>query len=347
MTGASPKIELRGLTKVYGPEPAMALKLARDGLTKQEVLDSVGHVVALRDIDLDIAEGHIHIVMGLSGSGKSTLIRLINRLIEPTEGSVRLEGMDIVKLASEPLLELRRRHIAMVFQRFALFPHRSVRDNVAYGLEVQGIDARERRKRADDWIERVGLAGYGERYPNELSGGMQQRVGLARALCAGAEILLMDEPFGALDPLIRAEMQDLLLKLQAELRKTILFITHDLGEALRLGNRVAILKDGLLVQEAEPEEIVLNPADAHVAAFVRDVNRGRALTTRALVATKTQTPVLAVAGPTIPSTMALEDAAALLVRANAAEGIVVSPSDQVLGRLSMTDIVLAMARPTE
>ena len=339
------KIELRGLTKVYGPEPEMAIKLARDGLTKQEVLDSIGHVVALRDIDLDIESGAIRIVMGLSGSGKSTLIRLINRLIEPTSGSIHLEGMDIVKLAHEPLMELRRRHIAMVFQRFALFPHRTVRDNVAYGLEVQGIAKATRAARADEWIERVGLAGYADRAPAELSGGMQQRVGLARALCAGAEILLMDEPFGALDPLIRAEMQEVLLKLQADLKKTILFITHDLDEALRLGNRVAILRDGVLVQDAEPEDIVLAPADAYVADFVREVNRGRVLSVRALVGAQAQAPLLAVAGPTIPAAMALEDAAALLARAGAAEGVVVSPGDQVLGRLTLAEIVTSMTRP--
>ena len=341
----SAKIELRGLTKVFGPEPEMALKLAREGLTKQEILDSIGHVVALRDIDLDIEGGQIHIVMGLSGSGKSTLIRLINRLIEPTSGSIHLEGMDIVKLSRDPLMELRRRHIAMVFQRFALFPHRNVRDNVAYGLEVQGVNKEPRRARADEWIERVGLAGYADRAPGELSGGMQQRVGLARALCAGAEILLMDEPFGALDPLIRAEMQDVLLKLQADLKKTILFITHDLGEALRLGHRVAILRDGLLVQNSEPEDIVLDPADAYIAEFVRDINRGRVLTARALVGAKSQAPLLAVAGPTIPAAMALEDAAALLVRADAAEGIVILPGDQVLGRLTLAEIVTAMTRP--
>jgi glycine betaine/proline transport system ATP-binding protein len=255
--------------------------------------------------------------------------------------------MDIVKLSREPLMELRRRHIAMVFQRFALFPHRNVRDNVAYGLEVQGVEKAARRNRADEWIERVGLAGYAERAPAELSGGMQQRVGLARALCAGAEILLMDEPFGALDPLIRAEMQDVLLKLQADLKKTILFITHDLNEALHLGNRVAILRDGVLVQDAEPEDIVLNPADGYVSDFVRDINRGRVLSARALVAAKSQAPLLAVAGPTIPAAMALEDAAALLAREGAAEGVVVGLSDQVLGRLTLAEIVAAMTRPSK
>jgi glycine betaine/proline transport system ATP-binding protein len=345
-TPANAKIELRGLTKVFGPDPEMALKLARDGLTKQQVLDSTGHMVALRDIDLDIAEAQIRIVMGLSGSGKSTLIRLINRLIEPTAGSVSLHGVDILKLTHEALIELRRRHVAMVFQRFALFPHRNVRDNIAYGLEIQGVDKRARRERADEWIERVGLAGYGDRATTELSGGMQQRVGLARALCAGAEILLMDEPFGALDPLIRAEMQDVLLKLQADLKKTILFITHDLNEALRLGNRVAILKDGCLLQDAEPHEIVLNPADTHVAEFVRDVHRGRMLTARALCGTKPQASLLTISGPTISADMTLEDAAALLAHANANEGIVVSAADQVLGRLTLAEITDAMVRPT-
>jgi glycine betaine/proline transport system ATP-binding protein len=283
--------------------------------------------------------------MGLSGSGKSTLIRLINRLIEPTAGSISMHGVDILKLTHDALIELRRRHIAMVFQRFALFPHRDVRDNIAYGLEIQGVDKQTRRECADEWIERVGLAGYGDRAPAELSGGMQQRVGLARALCAGAEVLLMDEPFGALDPLIRAEMQDVLLKLQADLKKTILFITHDLNEALRLGTHVAILKDGILVQDAEPHEIVLNPANAHVAEFVRDVHRGRVLTARALCATKPQAGLLTITGPTIPADMVLEDAAALLARANANEGIVMGAADQVLGRLTLAEITEAMVRP--
>lgn len=343
MSGA--KIALHGVSKVFGPEPEMALKLARDGLTKQQILESVSHMVALRDVDLDIAAGQIRIVMGLSGSGKSTLVRLVNRLVEPTTGIVSIDGRDVTALSPDDLIELRRRRVSMVFQRFALFPHRNVRDNVAYGLEVQGVDKTERTQRAGEWIERVGLAGYGDRAPSDLSGGMQQRVGLARALCAGADILLMDEPFSALDPLIRAEMQDLLLTLQADLNKTILFITHDLGEALRLGSRIAILRDGRVVQDAEPEQIVLAPADSHVADFVRDINRGRVLSARALVAAGPQTALLAVSGPLIPAAMPLDEAAALLAREQASEGIVVLPGDHVLGRLTLVDITAAMTRP--
>ncbi len=341
----SGKIELRGLTKIFGPEPEMALKLARDGLTKHQLLDTMGHVLALKDIDLDIEAEYIHVVMGLSGSGKSTLIRLVNRLIEPTAGSVTIDGQDITKFTANELMEFRRQKIAMVFQRFALFPHKNVRDNVAYGLEVQGIEKKVRHTRAQEWIERVGLTGYEGRVPAELSGGMQQRVGLARALCAGAEILLMDEPFGALDPLIRCEMQDVLLALQAELQKTILFITHDLDEALRLGDRVAIMRDGNLLQDASPEDVVLRPADSHIAEFVQGINRGRALTVRAILSKGHIDPHIATSGPHIPAAMALEDAAALLAREGAATGLVVGPGDQVMGRLTLAEITQAMTRP--
>lgn len=339
------KIELRGLSKIFGPEPEMALTLARDGLTKRELLDTMGHVLALKDVDLEIAPQRIHVVMGLSGSGKSTLVRLVNRLIEPTAGSVIVNGRDITKLTRAELTDFRRHKVAMVFQRFALFPHKNIRDNVAYGLEIQGLDKQTRHALADEWIERVGLAGYAMRAPAELSGGMQQRVGLARALCTGAEILLMDEPFGALDPLIRAEMQDVLLALQAELRKTILFITHDLDEALRLGDRIAILRDGTLVQDAAPEDIVLRPADSYVAQFVRDINRGRALTAHAILPGGSIDPRIETTGPRIPSTMALVDAAALLAREGAHGGLVVGPGDQVLGRLTLAEITQAMVRP--
>ncbi len=341
----SGKIELRGLSKIFGPEPEMALKLARDGLTKRELLDSMGHVLALKDIDLDIAPQGIHVVMGLSGSGKSTLVRLVNRLIEPTAGSVMVDGRDITKLTRAELTDVRRNKIAMVFQRFALLPHKNTRDNVAYGLEIQGLDKQTRHARADEWIERVGLAGYAMRAPSELSGGMQQRVGLARALCAGAEILLMDEPFGAIDPLIRTEMQDVLLALQSELKKTILFITHDLDEALRLGDRIAILRDGVLVQDSAPEDIVLRPADSYVADFVRDINRGRALTVRAILPSGPIDPRVDASGPQLPPTMALVDAAALLAREGAHGGLVIGPGDQVLGRITLAEITQAMVRP--
>lgn len=234
-------------------------------------------------------------IMGLSGSGKSTLIRHFNRLIDPTKGKIDVEGSDVMQMNSKELEEFRRHKMSMVFQRFGLFPHRKVIDNVGYGLEVQGMKKEERNKHAQEWLDTVGLKGYEEQYPSQLSGGQQQRVGLARALCTNAEILLMDEAFSALDPLIRSEMQDQLIELQEKLHKTIVFITHDLDEALRLGDRIAILKDGELVQTGTPDDILLNPADDYVEAFVKDVNRARALT----VETVMQKPALRITAVTI------------------------------------------------
>jgi glycine betaine/proline transport system ATP-binding protein len=332
-------IRLRGVTKVFGPDPQLALPLLAQGLTKTELLESLGAVLALDAIDLEIEARAIHVVMGLSGSGKSTLVRLINRLIEPTAGSIRIDDIEVTQLAPTVLTELRRKRIAMVFQSFALFPHMSVRDNVAYGLKIQGVEATKRSAAADDWLERVGLTGYAERYPAELSGGMRQRVGLARALATGADILLMDEPFGALDPLIRAEMQSLLLGLQSELGKTIVFITHDLAEALRIGERVSILRDGKLIQTDGPERIVLHPADDYVAQFVKSVDRARVLSCGAIV----RRAPAEVAGPQLAATLSLGEAAALLAHEKAESGLVVSAADQVLGRLTLTEIVSAMA----
>ncbi len=271
-------IEVRGVSKVFGPKPQSALPLIAEGRSKAEILAETGHSVGLREIDLDIEAGQIFVVMGLSGSGKSTLIRHLNRLIDPTAGEIRFAGDDILTYDIKALLEFRRSKMSMVFQHFALLPHRTVVDNVAYGLEIQGVGKRERRARAEEWLETVGLAGYGPSLPDELSGGMRQRVGLARALCTDADVLLMDEAFSALDPLIRSDMQDQLAALQARLRKTIVFITHDLDEALRLGDKIAILKDGALVQVGTPADILLHPADAYVESFVRDVNRVRVLT---------------------------------------------------------------------
>ena len=234
-------------------------------------------------MSLSIEQGETFVVMGLSGSGKSTLIRHLNRLIDPTAGSVSFGGEDILAMEIPALNAFRRKRLGMVFQRFGLLPHRNVMDNVAYGLEIQGTDRKTREAAASKWIERVGLAGYEAKFPDQLSGGMQQRVGLARALATDPEVLLMDEAFSALDPLIRSDMQDELMKLQAELHKTIVFITHDLDEALKLGDRIAILKDGKLVQVGRPEEIILHPADDYVQAFTRDVNRGRVLRARSVM----------------------------------------------------------------
>lgn len=271
------KIEVRNIYKIFGPRPHKWLDAAREGVSREDLLARSGHTLGLRDISLSIEEGSIYVIMGLSGSGKSTLIRHFNRLIEPTSGSIVVDGVDVMGLNNRDLQHFRQQKMGMVFQRFGLFPHRCVLDNVAYGLQVQGVSRREREQKAQYWLEQVGLTGYEKQYPHQLSGGMQQRVGLARALATDAEILLMDEAFSALDPLIRREMQDQLLQLQSRLNKTIVFITHDLDEALRLGNRIAILKGGELVQEGTPEDILLAPADDYVQAFLQDVNRGKVL----------------------------------------------------------------------
>lgn len=273
-----PLIEISGLYKVFGRKPQSVMERVKAGESKDKVLADTGHTVGLKDINLQIKKGEIFVIMGLSGSGKSTLIRHFNRLIDPTEGQILVEGTDVMKLNQKELEEFRRHKMSMVFQRFGLLPHRTVVENVSYGLEVQGIEKSQRRAKAEQWLDTVGLKGYENQYPAQLSGGQQQRVGLARALCTDAEILLMDEAFSALDPLIRSEMQDQLIELQEKLHKTIVFITHDLDEALRLGDRIAILKDGLLVQQGTPDEILLHPADDYVEAFVKDVNRARALT---------------------------------------------------------------------
>jgi len=275
---AEPLIQIQGLYKLFGATPHKHMPLVHQGKSKDDILAETGHTLGLKDINLNIHKGETFVIMGLSGSGKSTLIRHFNRLIDPTEGKIMVEGKDVMAFSARELEHFRRHKMSMVFQRFGLMPHRSVLDNVAYGLKVQGISKKQREAKARDWLETVGLNGYEDQYPSQLSGGQQQRVGLARALCTDAEILLMDEAFSALDPLIRSEMQDQLIGLQEKLHKTIVFITHDLDEALRLGDRIAILKDGELVQEGTPEKILLEPATDYVEAFVKDVNRARALT---------------------------------------------------------------------
>ena len=271
------KIEIENVYKIFGEDPQSVLPRAQAGEGKDQILAETGHTVGLHDISLSMEESKTFVVMGLSGSGKSTLIRHLNRLIEPTAGRILVDGQDVIGMNDTELREFRRTKMGMVFQRFALFPHRTVIDNVGYGLEMQGVGKRQRGEKAAEWIETVGLAGYENSFPAQLSGGMQQRVGLARALCGDPEILLMDEAFSALDPLIRSEMQDQLIALQEKLNKTIVFITHDLDEALKLGDKIAILKDGRLSQVGNPEDILLSPADDYVAAFVRDVNRARVL----------------------------------------------------------------------
>lgn len=271
-------IEVKDLTKIFGPHPERAERLLRDGWTKDKIYNDCKTTVGVNKASFTIGQGEIFVIMGLSGSGKSTLVRLLNRLIEPTSGQVLFQGKDIVAMNDEELLRLRRKHIGMVFQKFALFPHRTVLKNVEYGLEVQGAERKKREELARNAIKLVGLEGWEDSYPDQLSGGMQQRVGLARGLANDPDILLMDEAFSALDPLIRKDMQQELLLLQSRMKKTIVFITHDLDEALRIGDRIALMKDGAIVQIGTPEQILIEPANRYVERFVEDVDLSKVLT---------------------------------------------------------------------
>lgn len=275
---SQPKISVRNLTKIFGKSPQQALKMLENGKSKQGILRETGMTVGVNNANFDVYPGEIFVIMGLSGSGKSTLVRMLNRLIEPTGGDVYIDGINIVRLSPAELREIRRKKLGMVFQQFALFPHRTVLKNVEYGLEVKGTGKAERREKALEALEQVGLAGYENSYPKELSGGMQQRVGLARALANDPDILLMDEAFSALDPLIRKDMQNELIDLQDKLKKTIVFITHDLNEALRIGDRIALMKDGSIVQIGTAEEILTNPANDYVERFIEDVDFSKVLT---------------------------------------------------------------------
>lgn len=330
-------IRIRGLYKIFGKRGADHIEAVRNGLGKAELLARTNHVLGLKDINLAVAPGTIQVIMGLSGSGKSTLIRHINRLIEPTAGEVLVNGRDVVRMPGKELRAFRRNTAAMVFQTFALLPHRTVLGNTVYGLELQGMPKARRTDVAMHWIERVGLAGFEDKYPNQLSGGMQQRVGLARALSNDAPILLMDEPFSALDPLIRVDMQSVLLELQKEIRKTVVFITHDLDEALRIGDRIAILRDGAIVQDGTAQEIVLHPADAYVRSFVREVNRGRVLVVDNVMRPTTE----AGGGPGIPLGTRLEDAARVLSALGLASAGVTAHG-VAIGTVTLADIVAAM-----
>ncbi|MBU5675350.1 glycine betaine/L-proline ABC transporter ATP-binding protein [Alkaliphilus sp. MSJ-5] len=271
------KIEVKGLTKVFGRSPKQGMQLLEQGKTKTEILKETGMTVGVNRVSFEVYSGEIFVIMGLSGSGKSTLIRLINRLIEPSAGSVLVDGEDLAQMDKYKLRETRRKKLSMVFQKFGLFPHRTILENAGYGLEVQGMDKKEIYEKAINSLKMVGLEGYEDQYPSQLSGGMQQRVGLARALANDPDILLMDEAFSALDPLIRKEMQDELVELQSSMQKTIIFITHDLDEALRIGDRIALMKDGVIVQVGTPEEIMTNPANEYVEKFVEDVDRSKVL----------------------------------------------------------------------
>ncbi len=277
------KIEIKNLSILFGSEKNRAKKMILKGKSKQEILKETGCTVAVRNANLEIEEGEMFVIMGLSGSGKSTLLRCINRLNEPTMGEIRVNGIDITRSSDKELLQIRRKELAMVFQHFGLLPHRTVLSNVSFGLELQSVPKEEREKKAQESIELVGLKGYENQRVDELSGGMQQRVGLARALANNPEVLLMDEAFSALDPLIREQMQDELLLLQEKMKRTIIFITHDLDEAIKLGDRIAIMKDGEVVQVGTPEEILTDPANAYVTRFTESVDRGRIVTASSIM----------------------------------------------------------------
>jgi len=333
-------VEINGLYKIFGRRPQHFMAAVKEGMTKQELQEKHGHVLGLKDINLSMPAGSIQVVMGLSGSGKSTLIRHINRLIDPTVGEVIVGGEDVCKMRTGALRNFRRHETAMVFQKFALLPHRTVIDNVGYGLEVQGVPREKQDTEARRWIDRVGLSGFEDNYPNQLSGGMQQRVGLARALTNDAPLLLMDEAFSALDPLIRMDMQSVLLDLQKELHKTIVFITHDVDEALRLGDRIAILRDGEVIQEGTGQSIVMEPADEYIQNFVKDVNRARVIRTESVMLAGAHQQATVEVG----RTENLQDAARVMSDAKQRVVNVVDASGHVVGHLDLETTVAAIVK---
>ncbi|MBO23566.1 MAG: glycine/betaine ABC transporter [Rhodospirillaceae bacterium] len=344
-TRSQTKIAIRDLYKVFGPDPNTALKAVReDGLGKQELLESHGHVLGLQDINVDAMAGDVTVIMGLSGSGKSTLIRHVNRLIDPTAGEILFEGRDILGCSAEELRQVRREQMSMVFQKFALLPHKTVAENAALPLEVRGISRDKYIPEAERWLDRVGLHGYGNSYPHQLSGGMQQRVGIARALTSNADVMLMDEAYSALDPLIRTDMQNLLLELQQELQKTILFITHDLDEALKLADHLVILKDGRIVQQDEPQTILLEPRDPYIVDFVSDINRARVLRVRTVMDKTVVTEDVNIAGE-IDQEENLETVIAL-AEGDTRKTYLVKDGDQKVGILRMDTLVKSLV-PTE
>ena len=332
------RVALKHLYKIFGDDPEGAMEHVTQGLSKPELLDQHNHVLGLSDINIDIPDGKITVIMGLSGSGKSTLIRHLNLLIRPTAGTVEVDGENILDFGESRLRTLRQETMSMVFQKFALLPHRTVLENAAMPLAVRGFAKDDRQAEANKWLDRVGLQGQANQHPNQLSGGMQQRVGLARALTSNAPIMLMDEAFSALDPLIRTDMQNLLLELQEELHKTVVFITHDLDEALKLADKLVILKDGFIVQQGEPQKILMKPADAYVEEFITDINRARVLRVRSVMRRDAD---LEGVDDAVDAEATLEDVIAQS-RGDSSACFKVVQDDRVVGRLDMTDLVRAL-----
>jgi len=339
----SASISIRNLYKIFGPHPLKALDHVRAGMSKADLMEKHRHVLGLSDINVEMRAGKITVIMGLSGSGKSTLIRHVNRLIEPTSGEILVSGENILAFGETRLRELRRKQMSMVFQHFALLPHKTVLDNAGMARAVRGETRGAYERDARGWLERVGLGGQEGQYPHQLSGGMQQRVGIARALTSNAPIMLMDEAFSALDPLIRTDMQDLLLELQQELQKTIVFISHDLDEALKLADHLVILKDGIVVQQGEPQEILLNPNDPYIVDFISDINRARVLRVRSVMDVEPASPPVVAgevdADATLESVIALSGGDTALSYEVRHDGVTV-------GYLNMQKLVRALV-PTQ
>ena len=336
------KIEIKNLYKIFGAKDLSLVPLVRDGISKQELLDKHNHVLGLNNVNLSIPEQKVQVIMGLSGSGKSTLIRHVNRLIEPTSGELFVEGVNVLEMSNSELREFRRKSTSMVFQKFALLPHKTVSQNVAYGLTIQGVKEKLAKEQSHRWIDRVGLGGFEERYPAQLSGGMQQRVGLARALATDAPILLMDEAFSALDPLIRTDMQNILLELQKELHKTILFITHDLDEALRIGDSIAILRDGKIIQEGDPQDIIMNPADSYIKDFIKDINRSRVIELRSII-----NKDIKGTGEGLNLKMTVEEALPILNSSKTKSFSVVDEKNKILGSVNLDTAIKALSRAND
>jgi glycine betaine/proline transport system ATP-binding protein len=328
-------ISVRGLWKVFGDSPEKIVNSPDANLSRSELRTKTGNTAAVKDVSFDVAPGEVFVVMGLSGSGKSTLVRCLTRLIEPTAGSVLFNGEDVLKANPARLRELRRTSFSMVFQHFGLLPHRKVIDNIAYSLEINGVKKIERHKRAQEVIELVGLEGYSEAYPEQLSGGMQQRVGLARALAVDPQVMFLDEPFSALDPLIRRDMQTEVIRLHKEVGKTMIFITHDLSEAMKLGDRIAIMRDGAVVQMGTAEDLIGKPADSYVADFMRDISKSHVLTLRYLA--RPARPGEATDGPELDSSTIIRDASQVI--SQYMKPVRVSENGKALGIVSSEDIL--------
>ena len=333
------KVSIKNLYKIFGSNGKDMVQKVEEGATKSSLQAEHKHVLGLNNVNIDIPARRIQVIMGLSGSGKSTLIRHLNRLIEPTSGEIMVDGEDVLAMSDVELRNFRRNKMSMVFQKFALLPHRTVIDNVGYGLKIKGTDKAEINERSQKWIDRVGLSGFENNYPAQLSGGMQQRVGLARALATDAEILLMDEAFSALDPLIRNDMQDILLDLQEELHKTIIFITHDLDEALNIGDNIVILRDGAVIQQGSPQEIVLDPVDDYVRDFIKDINRARVLDVCSVMESGSTDTGLEFAANVI-----LELAMPAMVKADVTSANV-TRDGEVIGMVTLADMIGGIARP--